>query len=179
MTPRKPKPLDSAGLLAYAARTLSARAQSVSELRQKLTRRAARSEDVDEVLARLKDSGYLNDKRFADSFANWRRDNQGVGKAKVMRDLMSRRVAPAVARQASEAAFKDTDETDMIEKFLARKYRGKDLGALFKEEKHLAGAYRKLRLAGFSGGTSIRVLKRYAAEAERLEEIEDADAESS
>jgi regulatory protein len=60
----------------------------------------------------------------------------------------------------------------MIERFLARKYRGKDLGALLKEQKNLASAYRKLRQAGFSTGPSIRVLKRYAAEAERLEEMD-------
>ena len=58
----------------------------------------------------------------------------------------------------------------MIESFLARKYRGKDLGALLSEEKHLASAFRRLRAAGFSTGNSIRVLKRFAAEADRLEE---------
>ena len=61
----------------------------------------------------------------------------------------------------------------MIEAFLKRKYRGKDLGALLQEQKELASAFRKLRGAGFSTGNSIRVLKRYAAEAERLEESGD------
>src|SRR5258708_24220576 len=46
--------------------------------------------------SRLKQAGVLNDRRFADSFVNWRRENQGFGKARVMRDLMARRVAPAV-----------------------------------------------------------------------------------
>jgi regulatory protein len=168
-----PKPLDANGLMAYAARTLSARAQSVSEMREKLKRRSARLEDVDEVLGRLKEAGFLNDKRLADSFATWRRDNEGLGKTRVLRDLMARRVAPAVARQAAEQAYQETDEVAMIESFLQRKYRGKNLKSLLAEEKHLASAYRKLRLAGFSGGNSIRVLKRYAAEADRLEEMED------
>jgi regulatory protein len=170
-----PKPLDIDGLMAYAARTLGGRAQSSSELREKLRRRAARKEDVDQVLSRLKDAGYLNDKRFAESFANWRRDNAGFGKTRVVRDLMARRVAPALARQATDAAYVESDETAMIEDFLARKYRGKDLNALLTEEKHLAAAYRKLRGAGFSGGNSIRVLKRYAAEADRLEALAEVD----
>lgn len=172
--PRALKPLDLDALTAYAARILSARAQSSGELRDKLKRRASRVEDADLVIARLKDAGYLNDKRFAESFANWRRDNQGFGKARVLRDLMTRRVAPAVARTAAESAFREIDETAMIQDFLARKYRNKDLGALLQEEKHLASAYRKLRLAGFSTGNSIRVLKRYAAEADRLEELEES-----
>jgi len=170
-----PKPLDADGLMAYAARTLGARAQSSSEMRQKLKRRAARAADVEEVLSRLKQAGYLNDKRFAESFANWRRENAGFGKTRVVRDLMARRVAPALAIQATDAAYIESDETAMIEQFLARKYRGKNLNALLTEEKHLASAYRKLRAAGFSPGNSIRVLKRYAAEADRLEEMENGE----
>jgi regulatory protein len=169
------KPLDADGLMAYAARTLSARAQTSSELREKLRRRAARKEDVDGVISRLKDAGYLNDKRFAESFANWRRDNAGFGKTRVMRDLMSRRVAPALAKQAAETAYQESDEIAMIEQFLARKYRGKDLKTMLTEEKHLASVYRRLRAAGFGTGNSIRVLKRYAAEAERLEEMEESE----
>ena len=160
--------------MAYSARTLASRAQTVSEMRAKLTRRAAHPEDVDEVLNRLRQAGYLDDKRFADSAANWRRENEGLGKTRVVRDLMARRVAPAVARQAADAAYLNVDEVAMIESFLARKYRGKELGTLLSEEKHLASAYRRLRTAGFSAGNSIRVLKRYAAEAERLEELEDS-----
>jgi regulatory protein len=170
MAQRTPKPLDQNGLMAFAARALSARALTISELREKLKRRAAEASDVDEVLARLKESGYLNDQRFADSYASWRRDDGGFGKTRVLRDLMARRVAPAVAKQAAEAAYQGADEVAMIEKFLARKYRGKDLGALLKEEKHLASAYRKLRTSGFSTGNSIRVLKRYAEQAELLED---------
>lgn len=167
------KPLELEGLLAYAARTLAGRAQSSGELREKLKRRAARAGDVDEVIARLKDLGYVNDKRFAESFASWKRENEGLGKTRIVRDLMARRVAPALAKQTADAAYRQVDEIAMIENFLARKYRGKDLGALLQEEKHLASAYRKLRGAGFSTGNSIRVLKRYAAEAEKLEEMED------
>lgn len=169
------KPLDAQGLMTFAAKALSARALTISELREKLKRRAAEPPDVDEVLARLKESGYLNDQRFADSYATWRRDDGGFGKTRVMRDLMARRVAPAVAKQAAEAAYQGADETAMIEKFLERKYRGKDLGALLKEPKHLASAYRKLRTSGFSTGNSVRVLKRYAAEAELLEEQDSDD----
>lgn len=165
--------------MAYAARVLSARAQTISELREKLRRRAARREDVDEILAKLKEMGYLNDQRFAESFATWQRDHQGVGKTRVLRDLMARRVAPAVAKQAAETAFIEADEIALIDAFLARKYRGKHLGEMLgpgnpDKERNLASAYRKLRTAGFSTGNSIRALKRFSSEAERLEEMEEA-----
>jgi regulatory protein len=165
------KPLDREGLMAYSARVLSARAQTLAELRDKLQRRAAQPADVDYVLARLKQMGYLNDERFAEGFASWRKDQEGLGKTRVLRDLMARRVAPTVAKKAAETAFQGTDEIAMIEQFLARKYRGKNLRELLAEQKHLASAYRKLRMAGFSSGNSIKVLKRHAAEAEKLEDM--------
>lgn len=163
--------------MAYAGRTLAARAQSVSELREKLRRKAARREDVDVILRRLKDSGFVNDQRFAEAFAAWRRENHGLGKTRVLRDLMARRVAPQVASKATDAAFMGVDELEMIEQFLKCKYRGKNLGGLLKEDRHLASAFRKLRGAGFSAGNSIRVLKRYAAQAEQLEEMADDTGE--
>ena len=173
---RTPKPLDLEGLMNYAARALSARAYTVSELKTRLKKRAAQAEDVETVLGRLKDAGMVNDRRFAGSFADWRRESQGMGKTRVMRDLMARRVAPAVAKEAVEASFEGVDEIAMIEAFLKRKYRGKDLGALLQVEKELASAFRKLRGAGFGTSNSIRVLKRYAAEAERLDEMEESES---
>lgn len=173
MAVRAPKPLDIEGLMEYAARALSARAYSVSELRIRLKKRAAQPHDVEEVLARLRRAGMVNDPRFAAGFAEWRRESQGLGKSRVLRDLMARRVAPGLAREAVEAAFEGVDETAMIQAFLERKYRGKDLGTLLQQPKQLASAFRKLRGAGFSAGNSIRVLKRYAAEAERLEDLEE------
>ena len=44
------------------------RAHSIGEMREKLHRLAA-AEDVDRVLARLTDSGYSDDHRFAEGYA--------------------------------------------------------------------------------------------------------------
>jgi regulatory protein len=72
-------------------------------------------------------------------------------------------------------AFSGTDETALIEEYLRRKFRAANLGELLSEEKRLASTFRRLRTAGFSAGGSIRVLKRYAAEAERLEDMDDQE----
>ena len=84
--------------MGYAARALASRALSSNELRSRLQRRASQKEDIPEVIARLKEAGFLNDRKLADSVATWRRDSQGLGKTRVMRDLMSRRSSPAVAQ---------------------------------------------------------------------------------
>ena len=96
----------------------------------------------------------------------------------VLRDLRQRRVAGNTAEQVAERTYKDTNEPDLIEAFLKRKYRGKQLSTFLKEDKNLAAAFRRLRYAGFSAGASIRVLKRYAQQPDVLDALESDDAEA-
>ena len=175
MASLRAKKLDSKGLLEYALKTLAGRAQSIAELRQKLLRRAEDPADCDAVLARLKEIGYLNDQRFAEGFALAGKETRGFGRMRVLRDLRTRRVAPAVAEQAVAKLYRGQDETAAIEAYLGRKYRGKDLVAYLGDDRHLASAFRRLRLAGFAAAPILKVLRRYAAQADRLEEIDEAD----
>jgi regulatory protein len=169
---RKPKLFQSADLLNYAVRALGGRAHSTGELREKLRRRAERTEDVDAVLAQLKELGYLNDQRFAESYAAARLENEGLGKMRVLRGLRQRRIAPQLAEQVTEKTYQETNEAALIGDFLKRKYRGKKLGEFLGEPKNLAAAFRRLRYAGFSAGASIRVLKQFSKQAEELDALE-------
>ena len=161
MPERVPRKLAGEALWEYALRALGVRAHSVGELRQKLTQRAQRPEDVPEVLARLRRSGYLDDRRFAEGYSTARLENQGFGKERVLRDLRRRRVAPRVAEEVVRAVYQDTDEVPLIEQFLRRKYRKISLEQYLAEPRHLAAAYRRLRGAGFSPGNILRVLERF------------------
>lgn len=167
---RPSKKLDADGLWGYSLKLLGGRALSTGEIRQKLKERAEIETDVELTIAKLRDYGYLNDTRFAENYATWRRDNEGFGAMRVLRDLRQRRVAPNVAGDAVKQAFESTDEIQQIEAYLARKYRNSNLGELLQEDRKLQSVFRRLRYAGFSAGASIRVLKRYAANAERLED---------
>ncbi|MCC7496814.1 MAG: regulatory protein RecX [Bryobacterales bacterium] len=168
------KRLDAGGLLEYALRLLGGRGFSSAELRLRLERRAAEPADVDPVLARCKEYGYLDDGRFAESYAAARLENQGHGRGRVLRDLGQRRVAPALAARTVNAVYAGVDEVELIGKYLERKFRGKDLAVWLSEDKHLASAYRRLRSAGFTSGNAIRVLKRFS---ERAGELEDSEPE--
>jgi regulatory protein len=172
MAQRTPQRLEREALFEYALRSLSARAQSMGELRQKLERRAAHTDDIPQVLARLKEYGYLDDRRYAEAIAVSRLENQGLGKARVLNDLRKRRVAPALAEKAVVDAYRDTDETELIEAYLRRKYRNVAFESFLAEPKNLAAAYRRLRTAGFTSANSVRVLKRFAAEPEMLDGLE-------
>jgi regulatory protein len=173
MARRNPEPLDRTALLNYALRALAMRAMSATEMRAKLLRRAAEPELVDQVLAQLQETGFLNDRQFAEHYAAARLENQGFGKHRVLRDLRQRRVAGDVASTAVNATFEDTDERALIEQYLARKYRGVALAEFLAVDRNLLSAFRRLRLAGFSAGASIRVLKQYSQRADALEESAD------
>lgn len=169
------KPLDDDALWAYALKLLAARAHSQGELREKLRRRAERAAGVDAVLARLKDDGYLDDRKFAENFATARLANEKLGSARVLRDLRQRRVAPSLAERTVSQVYREVNEEALIEDWVRRKYRLATRENLFREDKDLASAYRRLLRAGFRPGEILRVLKRFARNPELLDSFETPD----
>lgn len=166
---KAPKRLDSAALEAYAASLLAQRAISTGDLRQKLLARALDPADAEALLARLTEYGALNDARYAEAYATARKDNQLFGRQRVLRDLARKRIAAPLAREAVAQVFAASPEEDLIEDFLRRKFRGKDLRTWLAEPKNLQSALRRLHTAGHSLGTSLKVLRRYNSQAEDIE----------
>lgn len=177
MEERKIRHLDSEGLWTYALRVLGGRAHSTGELREKLRRRAARAADVDDALARLKDAGYLDDRRFAEGFATSRLSGEKFGRTRVIRDLRQHRVAPALAEKTVQKVYQDVDEEAMIEDWIRRKYRLATREGLFKDQKDMASAYGRLARAGFRTGEIVKVLKRFAKDPELLDNFEPPEEE--
>ncbi|MCC7153102.1 MAG: RecX family transcriptional regulator [Bryobacterales bacterium] len=174
MQTRKTRLLEAGQLKDHALKLLAGRALSVGELREKLRRRAAVKGDVDGIIASLKEMKVLNDRQYAEHFAGVRKESRGFGRERALADLLKKRVAPQVARQAVGKAYEGADEAAMIEAYLARKYRAQNLAELLKDQRGLAAAFRRLRGAGFSSGNSIRVLKRYSSEADQLEGMDES-----
>jgi regulatory protein len=172
MEARKPRRLDADELWEYALKSLGARAQSIGELREKLRRRAERAGDIDGVLARLKEHQYLDDRRYAESFASGRLANEKLGRTRVIRELRARRVAPAVAERTVEKVYQGVEEEALIVEWIRRKYRTAPREGLFQDRKDLAAAYRRLARAGFRTGEILTVLKRFAKDPELLDGFE-------
>ena len=154
----------------YAVRALADRACSCDELRFKLRRRASRMADIEPVIRRLLELGYLNDQRFAGMYAALKVANEGFGRARVLHDLRARRIAPKLAEEAVSQAFGDKDEREMIHAFVERRMPAIGAGGQIGDERKMAAAYRKLRRAGFSSGGILTVLRSFAAHPELLEE---------
>ena len=172
MKERKRPRLDAARLWEYALRVLGGRAYSSGELREKLRSKAEHAADVDPAIARLREYGYLNDRKFAENFAAARLENQGLGKTRVLADLSRRRVAPAVAQQTVGKVYQDVNEQALAEEFVRRKFRMASKENLFQDQKQMASAYRRLMRAGFRSATAVAVLKKFARDPDLLDGFE-------
>ena len=177
MKSRKPKPLAGSALVEYAVRALAARSLSQSELRARLTARAERASEIPQVMAQLKQYGYLDDRRFAETYTRLRRDNQGFGKYRVLRDLRARRVAPAVAEKTVAQAYRDVDEDAQIRQFLRRKLRYAGTPSSLDDPRRVASLYRMLLRAGFASGKILEALRKLAAQPEWVDSLESAAEE--
>jgi regulatory protein len=169
-SPRRPRRLAAEELFEYAVKSLSARAYSTGDLKSKLRLRAADPADPDKIVERLREIGYLDDSRYAESYAAARVANEGFGRIRVLNDLRARRVAPELAAKAVEQALGEKTEAEQVEAFIERRMHSIDQAGAIGDDRKLAAAYRKLRRAGFSSGAVLSALKKRASHPEVLDE---------
>ncbi|MGA7156908.1 MAG: regulatory protein RecX [Acidobacteriaceae bacterium] len=170
-TVRGPKvraPLDLAGLLEFAVRSLSSKMKSERELRRKLVERAEVGEDgvvaVEAVMLKLKDLGYLSDERFAADYTRLRKENEKYGRRRVQQGLMQKGIAQELTQTTLSAAYDEVDEVALAKEYVARKRMKKPEG-----DKEVARVMRRLVGAGFSTRTIWKVLRGWGAEVEEVD----------
>jgi SOS response regulatory protein OraA/RecX len=95
-----------------------------------------------------------------------------MGSARVLRDLRQHRVAPALAENTVREVYRDVDEQALIDEWIRRKYRLAPRETLFRDDKDLGSAYRRLVRAGFRTGEIVGALKRFARNPELLDGFE-------
>ena len=107
-----------------AAKLLAAKQRSVEELRERLLAgRGATPEIVETVIERLREYGYLNDERFAQSYASLRLQQRPLGRQRLQRDLRLKKIDAATVEQALDELFAATPETDLIDRAIAKRIR--------------------------------------------------------
>jgi regulatory protein len=167
----KPRTIDSEPALYDAAiKILMRRAHSVSEMKKALIRRTPDEDLIQKVLARLKQSGLIDDARYAKQFARQRTQIRHQGKYRVARELRARGVPDQHIEAAVAESSANSDEAAMVRQRIDRKLkflRGEI------DDRKIASLYRTLLRAGFSSETIRRELKR--ATTEDLSEIEPPD----
>jgi regulatory protein len=150
-------PLTEEALYESAVRALARHARSSGEMRQYLARKKAAKGQIDAIIHRLRDNGYLDDARFARYFAASRLEGDLHGKARIRRDLQAHKVTPEIVEQAVGAAFDEVNEVELLRQHLRRKLR---VTKPLSNPSTVASIYRRLLRAGFASATIVQELKR-------------------
>jgi regulatory protein len=175
---KKPRKLTAEELFEYAVKLLGVRGYSSGDLHAKLRLKAAETADIERALSRLREIGYLDDQRYARSFASARVENQGFGRIRVLNDLRARRIPGNLADQAVAQALEGRTEADLIDSYIERRMASLVGGGPIGDERQLAAAYRRLRRAGFTSGAILTALKRKAARPELVDDTPEEDEEN-
>jgi regulatory protein len=161
---------------AAGLRRLACRPYSVAELRHALERKFGASEELDAAIARLRELGYLDDRKFAEQQAYSLAQNKTFGPARIRRELQAKLVDYKHIDAAIAQAFQATSAHDLLEQALAKKLRGLRLPLTRSRYHSLCQALARL---GFSSGDIIRALRARPELAPVAEEVEPVDLEEN
>lgn len=169
---RKAKLATEAELYQYAIVALARRMRSIAELKRLLRRRVQAETEIGQVLVelvirRLKDQGYLNDRRYAAAYSQFRRENQKFGPRRVIADLKAKGVHAEVIQAAVESTFAGVSQERLAREYLRRKCINQP-----KDKKQAARIVRQLIRAGFSPATTFKILRNWNLDEELFEELE-------
>jgi len=108
----------------HAVKLLAAKSRSVAELRERLLEgRQANKAAVEAVIERLREYGYLDDQRYAFGYASLKVRQRPVGRARLERDLMFRKVSGEVAEEALDQVFTETSEAELLDRAIEKRLR--------------------------------------------------------
>ena len=107
-----------------AAKLLAAKPRSIAELRERLLQgRGVTEKVVEEVIARLKEYGYLDDERFALSYASLKVKQRPVGRRRLQQDLKMKQIPGPVADEALNLVYAETSEVELIDRAIEKRIR--------------------------------------------------------
>ena len=107
-----------------AVKLIAAKSRSVAELRERLLQsRQSNKSDVEAVISRLKEYGYLDDERFAFSYATLKVKQRPIGRRRLERDLKFKKVDSSVANEALELVYTETTEEELIDRAIEKRIR--------------------------------------------------------
>jgi regulatory protein len=125
-------------LFQRAVKLLSAKPRSVAELRERLLRgKGSNEKSVEEVIARLTEYGYLDDERFAFSYASFKVMQRPIGRQRLKRDLTMKKIDRATTDQTLDQVFAETSEEELIDRAIEKRIRVRGLPTNRKEAKSL------------------------------------------
>ena len=75
------------------------------------------------MIERLREYGYLDDERFAQSYASLRVQQRPVGRQRLQRDLWLKKIDKETVNAALDQVFEQTPEEELIDRAIAKRIR--------------------------------------------------------
>jgi len=139
---------------------LGRRELSVAGMRSRLLDREHSAEETEAAIARLLETGALDDRRVARAFARTASKIKGRGRLRVARELQAMGIARDVIAEAVAEVFGEIDERAMVDRAIQKKLRGGPRPASVQERARL---YHFLMRQGFTPAAVSAALRRLGA----------------
>ncbi len=162
--------------LRIGLRMLARRPYSIAELRQALEKKFGPSEQVQEAVARLRELGYLDDRKFAEQYAYSLAHNRAFGPYRIRRELKAKLVNYQEIERAVERVYEETPAESLLEQALAKKLRTLRLPLTHSRFHSLCQSLMRL---GFNVSDIIKAVRSRPELKPVAEEIEPLDLEGS
>jgi regulatory protein len=106
-----------------AVRLLARRPYSIAELRKVLRRKFSEEIAIKEAIAKLRQLGFLDDRKFALQYASFLVRHRAFGPDRVRRELQVKQVGEAAIDAALGHAYEDMPQNEVLERVLEKKLR--------------------------------------------------------
>ena|SRR5881394_1040319 len=107
-----------------AVKLLTAKQRSVAELRERLLEKTwTNSEIVDRVIEKLKEYGYLDDRKYASDLALSKLRQTPQGKRKLQQSMSQKKLDREIRDEAIVAAFEKIPEAELIDRAIQKRLR--------------------------------------------------------
>lgn len=141
----------------YALRLLAGRDYTVAALKQKLRARQLREEDLEQVVSRLEEEGWLSDRRFAERFSESALTSGRYVGVRLRQEMLRRGVPEELIDEQLARLCLDHDEDEQACQMLAKRFPAFTFAASGDHEKRRVAGF--LQRRGFRFSTVMRAMR--------------------
>ena len=141
----------------YALRLLTARDYTEARLREKLRGRAFEEVDIEAALERMISEGWVNDRRFAERFAESALASGRYYGARLRQEMRRRGLPPEVVSDVLGRVMEERDECEDMRSVFEHRFNGFSFNTASDKDKRRAIGFLQRRGFGFSA--IMRILR--------------------
>ena len=144
------EPLPADKVYPYALRLLTGRDYSVARIRQKLASRDVAEQDIEAVILRLQREGWLDDRRYAERFAESALSSGRYYGVRLRLEMRRRGFTPDVVNETLAPLLAESDEISEVRSAAERRYPGFSYSTASDRDKRRLVGFLQRRGFGFS-----------------------------